>query len=261
MHVNIFFGFTMATQTPAETASTEDQEVEAVQRGRLECTTLSMEDSEESEESEAEDDSAAISVDQVRAYRSVHRRLGHKPHTRVGVNRRHHPKNEPYKIMENPPPVLKPGRYWGHEFISTYTGFAKAMTRTDKPMYVYVASGVKFDQRYGGCVVLAKTPSGNWASPARLNVPGRHSYTKWISGLRYIGSPEGKDDWETAIEERLEKRLNALEKGIALDGDGPDRRRNCLNKPPIRPWPPLGTKVILPGASTTMMLPRWYTTI
>ena len=220
----------MATQPPAATASLRalglrgnDREVEAVNRGRVESTTPSMEQSEESEESEAEDDNAAISVDQVSV--SFHPRLlRNKAHV-SGQGLAKHPKTEPYKIFVNPSPVLNPTKDWGYEFISTYNGFAKAAKETDDPMYV--ASKIKFDPAYGGRVVRAESKEKEKArrphEPALLAHPPRRSYTNWITGLQY----KDEADWTIAVEDRIEKIL----KGEAFNDDPLTRKKNWLKQP------------------------------
>ena len=248
----------MATQPPAATASLRalglrgnDREVEAVNRGRVESTTPSMEQSEESEESEAEDDSAAISVDQVSVF--VHGRL-RRQRNHCGRGLANHPKTEPYKIFVNPQKVLNPIKDWEAKFIYTYSGFAKAANETDKPMYV--ASVIKFERVDGVRVVwVGKRASRRSHEPARLEFPTRRSYTNWICGRTYISGPQGEADWKIAVEDRIEKIL----KGEAFTDDPLNRKRNWLEQPfPISLFALI---VMPPGPSTRVQPPRVYTTI
>ena len=173
------------------------------QRSDDEWTLPSM---EQPEDSEAEDNNAASSVDKVsKAVRANQSAVRHY----AGQGLRRHPKNEPYKLFLNPPPALRRSRDWDlviHS-TSTYTGFATS-NQYDEPMYV--GSVIQFEEEPG--VQIHWIGEKSWLRPhvpALLTVPSRKQYTNYVIGLKYVSGPQGINDWKSAVKDRIDTILNS----------------------------------------------------
>ena len=172
------------------------------QRSDDEWTLPSM---EQPEDSEAEDNNAASSVDKVsKAVRANQSAVRHF----AGQGLRRHPKNEPYKLFVNPSPALYPNGYptrVGHsDFASTYTGFATA-NKYDEPMYV--GSVIQFEEEPG--VQIHWIGEKSWLRPhvpALLTVPSRKQYPNYVIGLKYAGE---NIDWNSTVKDRIDTILNS----------------------------------------------------